>query len=190
MILEFQNNQNYEQMFNYENASCVDILEYLLPPHAESVDYETFKKEVERQDHEESKKIAIQLNSQIRTITNEEYKKTSAPITARVTKVYPDGCIDVQRPMDREGDCWTYIPNNTIFRYLDVGDEVVLGYYNGEQKSNCWVMFAKLNASDFKRKTIYKDIENLKIIHNNTKFLEKWLKYLGQRGGIEDVYPE
>lgn len=190
MTSEFQNNQTYEQIFSAENLLPVDILKSLLSSQGEVVDYETFKKEIENQDNEEAKEIANKLNYQIRTITNEGYKKTSAPITARVTKVYPDGCVDVQRPMDREGDCWTHIPNNTIFRYLDIGDEVVLGYYNGEQKSNCWVMFAKLSRSDFKKKTIYKDVENLKIIHNNTKFLEKWLKHLGQRGGIEDVYPE
>ena len=190
MTSELQNNQNHGQVFSSENLLPVEILETLLSSQGEIVDYETFKKEIDKQDNEASKEIANKLNHQIRTITNEEYKKTSAPITARVTKVYPDGYIDVQRPLDKEGNCWTRIPNNTIFRYLKPGDEVVLGYYNGEQKSNCWVMFAKLSHSDFKNKTIYKDIENLKIIHNNTKFLEKWLKHLGQRGDVQDVYPE
>ena len=190
MISEFQNDQNYEQIFNIKNLLPVDILKTLLSSQGEAVDYETFKKENDKQNNEEFKEIANNLNLQIRTTTDEEYKKTSAPITARVTKVYSDGYIDVQRPLDKEGNCWTRIPNNTIFRYLKPGDEVVLGYYNGEQKSNCWVMFAKLNRSDLKNKTIYKDIENLKIIHNNTKFLEKWLKHLGQQGGIQDVYPE
>lgn len=190
MTSEFQSNQNYQQLFSAENLLPLDVLKSLLSSQGEAVDYETFKKEIEKQDNEESKDIANKLNYQIRTITTDEYKKNSAPITTRVTKVYSDGYVDVQKPLDREGNCWTHIPNHTIFRYLEPGDEVVLGYYNGEQKSNCWVNFAKLSQSDFKKKTIYRDIENLKIIHNNTKFLEKWLKHLGQRGGIEDVYPE
>ena len=50
-------------------------------------------------------------------------------------------------------------------------------------------MFAKLSPSEFKRKTIYRDIENFKIIHNNTKFLERWLQHLGAKGEIQNVYP-
>ena len=190
MTSESQNNQNYGQFFNNEKILNVDILSEFLLATGEAISSETFKKIMEEQDNEEYKNIALKFNDQVKSLTKDEYKKIAAPITARVTKVYSDGCVDVQRPQDKEGHCWTHIPNSTIFRYLEVGDEVVLGYYNGEQKSNCWVMFAKLSPSEFKRKTIYRDIENLKIIHNNTKFLEKWLQHLGARGAIQDVYPK
>ena len=133
MTSEFQSNQNYQQLFSAENLLPLDVLKSLLSSQGEAVDYETFKKEIEKQDNEESKDIANKLNYQIRTITTDEYKKNSAPITTRVTKVYSDGYVDVQKPLDREGNCWTHIPNHTIFRYLEPGDEVVLGYYNGEQ---------------------------------------------------------
>ena len=190
MTSESQNNGNYQNIFNNQNLSHMDILKEVLAQQGEATDYETFHKIMDEQENEECKEVASKFNEQIRGITREEYKKSAAPITARVTKVYFDGCVDVQKIMDGKGDVWTHIPNSTIFRYLEAGDEVVLGYYNGEQKSNCWVMFAKLSPSEFRKKTIYKDIDNLKIIHNNTKFLEKWLKHLGQRGGIENVYPE
>ena len=190
MILESQNNQDYSQFFNNGKLLNVDILNEFLLATGEVISSDIFKQIMEEQDNEEYKKVALKFNNQVKSLTRDEYKKIAAPITARVTKVYPDGCIDVQRPQDKGGHCWTHIPNFTIFRYLEVGDEVVLGYYNGEQKSNCWVMFAKLSPSEFKKKTIYKDIENLKIIHNNTKFLERWLKELGRKGEIKDVYPK
>ena len=178
MISELQN----KKLLN------IDILNDFLLASGEKVDYEMFKELLNEQDNESYKSIALKFNNEIRTITRDEYNKVASPITARITKVHPDGYIDVQKPTDKEGNCWTRIPNPTIFRYLDVGDEVVLGYYKGEQKSNCWVMFAKLTPVEFKKKTIYKDIENLKIINNNTQLLQKWLKDLGMDGEIQNVY--
>ena len=143
--------------------------------------------EVLGQETEEIKEIANQLNGQIRSISSTEFKKIASPITMRVVSVNSDGTINVNKPSDKQSkdNCWTQIPNPTIFQYLEAGDEVMLGYYEGEQKSNCWVMFAKVSNTEMDKKSIYKDINKLYTINNNTKILKRWMHSV-----ILTVYPD
>ena len=146
-----------------------------------------FLVEVLGDENEAIKEIANQLNGQIRNISSDEIKRIASPITMKITSINSDGTINVNKPSENNNQehCWTHIPNPTIFQHLDIGDEVLLGYYEGEQKSNCWVMFAKVSGSNIEQKSIYKDINELYKIADNTELLKGLLYKI-----IIDKYPD
>ena len=176
MILESMNSEekSYMEKINQYGADTAKILESLVSLGYESVDSDTFVMEVLGENNEEIKQIALNLNNQIREISMGEYKKIAAPIMMKVIAVNNDGTISINKPTDRDdNDCWTEVYNPTIFNHLEVGDEVLVGYYEGGQKSNCWIMFAK--TKDFKNRTILKDIND---INNKIKDYDNKLKNL------------
>lgn len=151
-----------ESMTNKINPSPVEILQELLDFGYETVKSDDFITEILGENTEDIKQIAAKLNAQIREISMDEYRKVASPIRMKVTAVNNvNGTVSVNKPTDRnDSDCWTEVFNPTIFNHLEVGDEVLVGYHEGGQKSNCWIMFAI--TSDFQNKTILKDVNEIK----------------------------
>ena len=185
--MSIRNENNNIQNKNIADTTTEEILNSLLSLGYQEKEEGDFIVEILGEENEEIKEIANQLNGQIRTISNNELKKIASPITMRVASVNDDGSINVNKPTDKHSidNCWTSIPNPTIFQYLEVGDEVMLGYYEGEQKSNCWVMFAKVSNTEMDKKSIYKDINKLYTINDNTNILKRWMHTV-----ILEVYPD
>ena len=185
MSIQNENNQNPQNQIIDQTTE--EILNSLLTLGYQEKGEGDFIVEVLGQETDEIKEIANQLNSQIRNISSSEFKKVASPIIMQVVSVNSDGTINVNKPSDKQSknNCWTSIPNPTIFQYLEAGDEVMLGYYEGEQKSNCWVMFAKMSGDDINKKSVYKDIEKLYTISDNTELLKKWMHEV-----ILEVYPD
>ena len=180
-------NINNRQTITSQDETTQEILNSLLKIGYQEKGENDFVVEILGEENEEIKQIATQLNNQIRTISNDEFKRIAAPITMRVVSVNSDGTINVNKPTDKtsKDHCWTRIPNPTIFQYLEAGDEVLLGYYEGVQKSNCWVMFAKVSNKEMNKKSVYKDIDKLYTINDNTKILKRWMHTV-----ILEVYPD
>ena len=182
-----QNNNTNRQVINAQDVATQEILNSLLKIGYQEKGEDDFMIEILGEQTEEIKEIAMQLNNQIRDISTNEFKRIAAPITMRVVSVNSDGSINVNKPTDKtsKSNCWTNIPNPTIFQYLESGDEVLLGYYEGEQKSNCWVMFAKVSNGEMNKKSVYKDIDKMYKINDNSKLLRGWLHNV-----ILQVYPD
>ena len=180
-------NSNNRQTITSQDETTQEILTSLLKIGYQEKGEDDFMIEILGEQTEEIKEIAMQLNNQIRDISTNEFKRIAAPITMTIVSKNNDGSINVNKPTDKtsKGNCWTSIPNPTIFQHLEVGDEVMLGYYEGEQKSNCWVMFAKVSNTEMDKKSIYKDINKLYTINDNTKILKRWIHNV-----ILEVYPD
>lgn len=180
-------NTNNSQTITSQDETTQEILTSLLKIGYQEKGEDDFMIEILGEQTEEIKEIAMQLNNQIRDISTNEFKRIAAPITMTIVSKNSDGSINVNKPTDKtsKSNCWTSIPNPTIFQYLEAGDEVMLGYYEGEQKSNCWVMFAKVSSTEMNKKSIYKDIDKMYTINNNSKLLKEWLHRV-----ILEVYPD
>lgn len=186
--MSIQNEQNNNRpIISFQDETTQEILNSLLKIGYQEKGEDDFMIEILGEQTEEIKEIAMQLNNQIRDISTNEFKRIAAPITMRVVSVNSDGSINVNKPTDKtsKSNCWTSIPNPTIFQYLESGDEVLLGYYEGEQKSNCWVMFAKIANGEMNKKSVYKDINKMYKINDNSKLLRGWLHNV-----ILQVYPD
>lgn len=128
--------------------------------------------------------LAEEFNKRIHSIAEAEVKDIATPITMEVVGVNEDYTLNLKKPETSElpthlrNFTWTSVKNPTIFRYLEPGDEVLVGHYSNGNKSNCWVMFAKVSNEDYKKKTIYKDINKLYDLNDNTLLLKKWLENL------------
>ena len=120
--------------------------------------------------------------NQIKSLIQSEINKNTSPVTMIVENVNIDGSLTLRR-LDG-GDSWTNVYNPTIFNHLSKGDEVVVGFHNG-QVSNCYVIFAKIKKNEYKEKTIMKDILKLKDINNNIEILHKWMDVF-----VQNVFPD
>ena len=119
---------------------------------------------------------------QIKTISHDEINKIANPITMIVEGVGTDGTLTLKR-LDG-GDSWTGVFNPTIFNHLSKGDEVVVGFHNG-QTSNCYVLFAKVRGNEYKEKSIIKDISKIKDLNSDTLILKKWMNIF-----VEKIFPD
>jgi len=176
MQLESTFNSNLE-IFQFENMDTLTVLKKILEGLGTPIKKEDFKKELESYNQSKINELGNVFNEHTKKITRSKINDCVVYISAKVKKTNSDGTIDVFKPHE-DGDlnCWENIPNPTIYRYLDEGDEVVLGCTKRSQKSNCWVEFAKLNQEDFQKKTIFYDINKIFDINDNILLLEKWIK--------------
>lgn len=189
MQSELANNTSLDKNQDFFDAEANRLLNEIISLGYESVSSDTFIQEILGEDTEEVKQIARDLNEHIRGVSMDEYRKIAAPLMMQVVAVNDDNTISVNKPTDRNGDdCWTHIYNPTIFNHLSVGDEVLIGYYEGGQKSNCWVMFAKTN--DLENKTILKDIKDInnKIDEYNNKIKKLELEMSTIKETIKDYH--
>jgi len=128
--------------------------------------------------------LAEEFNKRIHSIADMEVKDIATPITMEVVSRNEDYTLNLKKPENVElpthlqNQPWTSVKNPTIFKYLEKGDEVLVGHYSNGNKSNCWVMFAKVSGEDFNKKTIYKDINKMYELNDNTLLLKKWIEQL------------
>lgn len=132
---------------------------------------------------DEISNLAQNFNKRIHSLAKEEVD-IAAPITMIVTRVHPDSTLDLKKPEGIDlpeylkNSPWTNVKNPTIFQHLEEGDEVLVGHYSNGNKSNCWVMFAKLSEEEFRKKTIYKEIDKVYDLNDNVTLLKKWTENL------------
>ena len=70
------------------------------------------------------------------------------------------------------------------FRYhLKAGDEVLLRCIQQNQKSNMWVVSAKVSYEDFEDRTIFSNINAIFNLNENIKLLKKWMDIISKEGG-------
>ena len=105
-------------------------------------------------------------------------------IVAKVVSVNEDGTINVVKPYDTNiNHSWTNIPNPTIYTNLKSGDEVLLRCIQQNQKSNMWVVSAKVSYEDFEDRTIFSNINAIFNLNENIKLLKKWMDIISKEGG-------
>lgn len=171
-----------------------DTLEYIYKLGYEDVgDSDTFI-EIFGEDTDEIKELATMFNNNVRHISHEEVKKLGVPITMKVSGINPNNPyqVDLIKPSDvdlpeyAQNQSWTNVTNHTIFNRLQVGDEVLVGYYGNGHKSNCWIMFAKLNSKEaFEDRSIMSDINKIYDVNENSLLIRRLLEKI-----IPEVFPD
>lgn len=159
------------------------ILQDLLSNCGEQINKEEFKQEIENSNEKKDlTSISYHFLKSIKHIASQDIKDYMGPMLAKVKKNNKNGTINVV-PLHQKSDTeiWTEVYNPTIFQYLEEGDTVILGFAKTSQKSNCWVEMVIIdNAEDFRKKTIFRHIDELEKIKENIQFLEKWLSIISQ----------
>lgn len=167
------------------NEKTYSILESILSSCGDQINRDQFKKEIENlNDEKDLVNISKHFVKSIKYITSQDVKDHMGPMMARVKRVNDNGTIDVVPLQQKKDDeCWTEVPNPTLFQYLESGDVVILGFAKTSQKSNCWVEMVVLdNFQDFKNKTIFKHLDKLSKIQENIDFLNEWLNIIKYGG--------
>lgn len=159
----------------------MDILSLLFNLGYQETDGKEYITEV-LSDNTDVQEIGKEFFEQIKFIAYEEVNKIANPITMIVEGVALDGTLTLKR-LDG-GDSWTGVTNPTIFNHLSKGDEVVVGFHNG-QTSNCYVLFAKVTGQEYKEKSIIKDISKIKDLNTDTLILKKWMNIF-----VQQVFPD
>lgn len=169
----------------FDKIDTLSVLENVLNSFGTPVTREDFKKELNDYNELKINEVSKIMNNHVKNITKDEIEDCHTNIIAKVIKTNKNGTIDVIKPYDTDANnSWTNIPNPTIYRYLENGDEVVLSYYKKKQKSNCWVEFIKLSETDFEKKTIFKDINKIFDISDNILLLKKWIEKIKEEGNF------
>ena len=163
----------------YKDMDAPSFLKELLSDLGEPISKEEFVEELNKFDENKIYEINKKFYNHVRKITHKKISDCKNYIIVKVSKMNDNGTINVVKPFDIDlKNNWTEIPNPTIFRYLEEGDEVVLGCTKREQKSNCWVEFANISPDEILEKTILKDINKIFDINDNVILLEKWMKII------------
>ena len=158
-----------------------DILKVFFELGYDEVDNSGFIQEILGEETNEIIELAKEFNERIHSIANYEVKDIATPIVMEVVSVNDDFTVNLIKPQNTtipdslKDQPWTNIKNPTIFKYLEKGDKVLVGHNEGSV-SSCWVMFAMINGDDFNKKTIYRDINKMYEINDNTLILKKWLE--------------
>lgn len=166
-----------------ENSKSLttDILRVFFELGYNEVDDSEFIQEILGDETDEIMKLAKEFNERIHSIANYEVKDIATPIVMEVVSVNDDYTVnlikhrDTTIPDSLKDQPWTNIKNPTIFKYLEKGDRVLVGHNEGSI-SSCWIMFAMIDGKDFNKKTIYRDIDKMYEINDNTLLLKEWLE--------------
>ena len=176
------NNTVYDLPEEYKNMDTTSFLREILSDLGEPISKEEFIEELNKFDENKIYEISKLFNNHVRNITHNKINDCKTYIVAMVSIINSNGTINVVRPFDTDlKNNWTEIPNPTIFRYLEEGDEVILGCTKRGQKSNCWVEFANIKPELISKKTILKDINKIFDINKNVILLEKWMSKIDSR---------
>ena len=135
-------------------------------------------------DNTDIQTLGGQFYSEVKNIINHEVNKIANPITMTVTAIN-EAKKTVSAKRADGGKEWTNIFNPTIFNHLEVGDEIVVGFHNG-QTSNAYVLFAKMQGKkDYQEKSILKDISKVKSLNENVIMLKDWMDEI-----VKVVFPD
>ena len=181
MEMQLDSISNINENISYlENMDTLNVLQNFLNALGTPIKKEDFIQELESYNQSKIKELSNLFNQYTKNITRNKINDCVTYITVRVKKTNSDGTIDVFKPNENSDlNCWENIPNPTIFKYLIEGDEVVLGCTRRNQKSNCWVEYAKLDQEEFLKKTIFYDINKVFDIGDNISLLKKWIVQIG-----------
>lgn len=182
MKLEYQNNIN----FNVDNNdSLITMLNNIIQSLGEPISEEDFKSELNNYNMYKVQNTANSFMDECKDIVGKELKENIIDIIAEVSSVNEDGTINVIKPNGvNVSSQWTNIINPTIYTNLRKGDQVLLRCMNANQKSNMWVVSAKVSYNDFENRTIFKYINTIFNVSKNIQLLQKWMKILSEERGV------
>lgn len=178
MQLDYQNNTNQQIALSPEE-NVVDLLKKFLNELGEPISKDDFTKELESYNQYKIQNTANNFVDICKNVVTDDFNKTVIDIVAKVVSVNDDGTINVVKPYDTDiNHSWTNIPNPTIYTNLKAGDEVLLRCIQKNQKSNMWVVSAKISYENFEDRTIFSNINAIFDLSSNIQLLKKWMNIL------------
>ena len=183
MQLDYQNNIN-QNIVTSSEETILDLLKKVINGLGEPISKDDFEKQLESYDQYKIKNTADNFVNICKGIISNNLKEMIVDIVAKVVSVNEDGTINVVKPYDTDiNHSWTNIPNPTIYTNLKSGDEVLLRCIQQNQKSNMWVVSAKVSYEDFEDRTIFSNINAIFNLNENIKLLKKWMDIISKEGG-------